>query len=63
MSRRCRGRNNADTDLIAKLMLVFIAIPILGIYWAFKGDTETKRTIGIVILIVLGIGAICSMFS
>ena len=60
MSRRSSDK---DADLILKLMLFFIAIPILGIYWAFKGDTETKRIIGIIILVVCGIGAICSMFS
>ena len=60
MSRRS---SQADTDIIVKLILFFIAIPILGIYWAFKGDTETKRAIGVIILVVCGIAAICSMFS
>ena len=63
MSRRGRSKSDADSELILKLMVFFVAIPILGIYWAFNGDTDTKRTIGWIILIVLGIGAIFSMFS
>lgn len=63
MSRRGRNKNDADAELILKIIVFIIAIPVLGICWAFKGDNETKRTIGWIILIVLGIGAIFSMFS
>ena len=63
MSRRYRRNSDADSELILKLMIFFIAIPIFGVYWAFKGDTETKKVIGWIILIIFGIAAICSMFS
>lgn len=63
MSRRGRSKSDADSELILRLMIFFIAIPMLGIYWAFKGDTETKRLIGWIILIVVCVGAIFSMFS
>ena len=61
MSRR--GKSDEGTELILRLFILFLAFPILGIYWTFKGNTETKRLIGIGILAVCFIGWIFSLFS
>ena len=61
MSRR--GKSDEGTELILRLMILFLAIPVLGIYWAFKGDTENKRLIGIGMLVLCFIGWIISLFS
>ena len=62
-----RGRRRSGDDeaiaFIAYLMMAAIAIPILGIYWTFAGNTENKRIIGVTILIICAIVGICSMFS
>ena len=61
MSRR--GKSDEGTEIILRLMILFLAIPVLGIYWTFKGDTENKRLIGIGILVLCFIGGIISLFS
>ena len=61
MSRR--GKSDEGTENILRLMILFLAILVLGIYWTFKGDTENKRLIGIVILVLCFIGWIISLFS
>ena len=61
-----RGRKSSDEgviSLIAIMLMIAIAIPALGIYWTFKGDTENKRVLGILILIIcviVGIFGMCS---
>ena len=61
MSRR--GKSNEGTEIILRLMILFLAIPVLGIYWSFKGDTENKRLLRIGILVLCFIGWIISQFS
>ena len=61
MSRR--GKSDEGTEIILRLMILFLAILVLGIYWTFKGDTENRRLIGIVILVLCFIGWIISLFS
>ena len=61
MSRR--GKSDEGTDIILRLFMLFLAVPILGIYWTFNGDTENKRVIGIGILVLCFVGWICSLFS
>ena len=61
MSRR--GKSDEGTELILRLFILFLAFLILGIYWTFKGNTETKKSIGSGILTVCFIGWIFSLFS
>lgn len=59
MSRRC-SKNDGMTDFLVFMLIAVVALPILGIYWTFKGDSETKRIAGIVILVLCFIGMIFS---
>ena len=45
MSRGRRTNDEGALTFIAYLMMAAITIPILGVYWAFAGNTENKRMV------------------
>lgn len=64
MSRRGRCSNSDGvTDMIIALMVLAFALPIGAAYWAFKGNTETKRLIGMMGLIFFVIVGLFGMIT
>ena len=59
MFRRC-SKNDGMTDFLVFMLITVVALPILGTYWMFKGDSDTKRIAGIVVLVLCFIGMIFS---